>query len=264
MVRESDATLLGPLNSQRRLFGHNGSPRNFQCSELKIGLWCSLTSASLPSYAVAMLTLSSFSHTLDIDGARVKLAGQSFFHAQPFEGTMEALANVIVERYKPCVAASWRSVVNNSNVVLGGLFSRHLWAPRQRSNTLPTQPLLSVRNGVVLFRSEKNERVNERATERLEDTVQVCKKATEAPLDEETFQQVLRSGDIRAIETFLRQGIVKGRRKSQAISASIARRLIAMIGARVGNEQQLTLYAKSLLGTGQPYGFILVGVSEFL
>ncbi|CAJ1427800.1 unnamed protein product, partial [Effrenium voratum] len=203
--------------------------RNFQCSELKIGLWCSLTSASLPSYAVAMLTLSSFSHTLDIDGARVKLAGQSFFHAQPFEGTMEALANVIVERYKPCVAASWRSVVNNSNVVLGGLFSRHLWAPRQRSNTLPTQLLLSVRNGVVLFRSEKNERVNERATERLEDTVQVCKKATEAPLDEETFQQVLRSGDIRAIETFLR-------------------RLIAMIGARVGNEQQLTLYAKSLLG----------------
>ena len=67
--------------------------KGFQCGDLKIGLWCKLSISSLPSFAGAMLTLSSFSATLDVDGARVKLERQSFFiGSKPFEGTLEALA----------------------------------------------------------------------------------------------------------------------------------------------------------------------------
>ena len=129
--------------------------QHFECGDLKIGLWCRLNYSSLPSFVGAMLTLSSFSPTLDVDGARVKLERQSLFQtSKPFEGTLEALANVVVERYKPCIRHSWRSLLNNSNAVLGGLFSRHLWNPRQATKTTSLPPVLCVWNGVVTLRSE--------------------------------------------------------------------------------------------------------------
>ena len=129
--------------------------QHFECGDLKIGLWCRLNYSSLPSFVGAMLTLSSFSPTLDVDGARVKLERQSLFKtSKPFEGTLEALANVVVERYKPCIRHSWRSLLNNSNAVLGGLFSRHLWNPRQATKTTSLPPVLCVWNGVVTLRSE--------------------------------------------------------------------------------------------------------------
>jgi len=129
--------------------------KGFQCGDLKIGLWCKLSISSLPSFAGAMLTLSSFSATLDVDGARVKLERQSFFiGSKPFEGTLEALANLIVERYKPCIRHSWRSLINNSNAVLGGLFSRHAWNPRKATNKTLIPAVLCVWNGVVTLRSE--------------------------------------------------------------------------------------------------------------
>lgn len=129
--------------------------QHFECGDLKIGLWCRLNYSSLPSFVGAMLTLSSFSPTLDVDGARVKLERQCLFQtSKPFEGTLEALANVVVERYKPCIRHSWRSLLNNSNAVLGGLFSRHLWNPRQATKTTSLPAVLCVWNGVVTLRSE--------------------------------------------------------------------------------------------------------------
>ena len=166
---------------------------DFQCGELKIGVWCKLSYSSLPSFVGAMLTLSSFSATLDVDGARVKLDRQRLFTRQaPFEGSLEALANLVVERYKPCVRHSWRSLINNSNAVLGGLFSRHLWNPRQASKTVPMASVLCVRNGAVNLRAEAPQPRNE---------------PLEVQLDEKGFQQALRSKDRQAMQHFLRQDV---------------------------------------------------------
>ena len=170
---------------------------DFQCGELKIGVWCKLSYSSLPSFVGAMLTLSSFSATLDVDGARVKLDRQRLFTRQaPFEGSLEALANLVVERYKPCVRHSWRSLINNSNAVLGGLFSRHLWNPRQASKTVPMASVLCVRNGAVNLRAEASP--------------QPRNEPLEVQLDEKGFQQAL-SKDWQTLQHFLRCDVVRGR-----------------------------------------------------
>merc|ERR1712039_518148 len=84
-----------------------------------------------------------FANRLEVDGASVSLPEQSFFRAsqrgQSFEGNMNALGSVVWRRLRPFLQRSWRSVVNNSNMVLGGLLTRQKWAPRQRTVT-PLHP----------------------------------------------------------------------------------------------------------------------------
>lgn len=132
--------------------------KNFDCGNLKIGLWCRLSFSNLPSFVGAMLSLSSlFSSTLDVDGARLKLERQRLFTVHhPFEGTLEALANLLVERYKPCIRQSWRSLLNNSNAFLGGILTRHAWNPRIKKITTTIPPVLCVWNGGVTLRSERS------------------------------------------------------------------------------------------------------------
>eukprot|EP00438_Fugacium_kawagutii_P002907 Skav230074 [mRNA] locus=scaffold2569:115713:128479:+ [translate_table: standard] len=164
--------------------------KGFDCGNLKIGLWCRLSFSNLPSFVGAMLSLSSlFSSTLDVDGARLKLERQRLFAVNhPFEGTLEALANLLVERYKPCIRHSWRSLLNNSNAFLGGMLTRHAWNPRIKKITTTVPPVLCVWNGVVY------------------------KKEPEVPLDEQGFQQILKSRDIGSMENFLRRrdGVFSG------------------------------------------------------
>ena len=166
-----------------------------QCGELKIGIWCKLSSASLPSMIGAMLKVSSFSHTLEIGGARVKLPRQSFFSStRPFEGSLEALANVLVERYKPFVSKSWRSVINNSNAVLGGIFSRYTWAPRQRTIESPKpSSMLYLQNGIVKLRAEGS------VTEGIQ-----AHKGPGTNLDERGFADAIQSRSTQQVQAFMR------------------------------------------------------------
>ncbi|CAE7707663.1 MRL1 [Symbiodinium pilosum] len=188
-----------------------------QCGDFKIGVWCKLSSASLPSFYGAMLKVSSFSHTLEIGGARIKLPRQRFFSsARPFEGSLEALANILLEKYKPFISKSWRSILNNSNVVLGGFFSRYTWAPRQRTVELPKpSSMLYLQNGAVKLREEAARSM----------------KVETGPyrLDESGFESALRSRSKKQVELFVRE-------------------LTEMLGARVRDSRRLAQYCESLLG----------------
>ena len=140
-----------------------------------------------------MLKVSSFSHTLEIGGARIKLPRQRFFSsARPFEGSLEALANILLEKYKPFISKSWRSILNNSNVVLGGFFSRYTWAPRQRTVELPKpSSMLYLQNGAVKLREEAARSM----------------KVETGPyrLDESGFESALRSRSKKQVELFVRR-----------------------------------------------------------
>lgn len=141
-------SLSGPPAPARKYVFHK-----IDINEIKIAAWCSLNIGSLPEVVAAMLTISSLSPTLEVDGARVKLPRQGFFQTgQPFEGSLDALATVLAGRYKPCLSQSWRSVLNNSNAVLGGLLTRYAWAPRKRIVDMAHGPMLQVKSGIVGFK----------------------------------------------------------------------------------------------------------------
>ncbi|CAE8648957.1 unnamed protein product, partial [Polarella glacialis] len=137
--------LVGPPLPARKYVLHA-----VEVSGLKLAVWCSLSVGSLPQMVGALLSLSSLSPTLEVDGARVKLPQQQFFQGRaPFEGTLEALSSIVMKRYSACISASWKSVLNNSNAILGGLLSRHAWAPRKRTVTEARASVLRLTDGVV-------------------------------------------------------------------------------------------------------------------
>ena len=178
---------------------------NIQCGEFKIGVWCKLSSASLPSVISTMLKVSSFSHTLEIGGARIKLPRQSLFSSgRPFEGSMEALANCLVEKYKPFVSKSWRSILNNSNAVLGGLFSRYTWAPRQRRIDSPKPAsMLLLHNGIVKLREEAGAQAG--AQGHLREVRDVRKTPEDLHLDDTGLACALQSRSSKQVEEFVRR-----------------------------------------------------------
>jgi len=117
---------------------------------VQVGVWCKVSLAILPDLVGLLMKLSSFSPMLEVDGARMNLQPQRFFTGHgAFEGSLETLGSLLWRRYKPCLRDSWRSLLNNSNAVLGGLLGRHAWAPRRRRVDVPRRPQLRVVNSVV-------------------------------------------------------------------------------------------------------------------
>lgn len=115
----------------------------------KIDVWCRL---HLPDahYLPKSLrdTIQFFglgTNRLDVKGSQVKLPQQTLFSERhPCEGSVSTVMTKVSELYLPHIRACWRSLLQHSNIFLGGLLSRHTWAPRQRRAHKPLPPLCSV------------------------------------------------------------------------------------------------------------------------
>ncbi|CAE8587856.1 unnamed protein product [Polarella glacialis] len=246
--------LVGPPLPARKYVLHA-----VEVSGLKLAVWCSLSVGSLPQMVGALLSLSSLSPTLEVDGARVKLPQQQFFQGRaPFEGTLEALSSIVMKRYSACISASWKSVLNNSNAILGGLLSRHAWAPRKRTVTEARASVLRLTDGVVDVSSPTSTPKKHSSSLSKADSGQLESKASEpvaprvgqaaavqsnasgstsdpgkedlgksASLDELGFQTVSASGNFSELQEFLG-------------------RLIAALGGEVPDRASLSSFVASL------------------
>merc|ERR1711957_473930 len=90
-------------------------------------------------------TLLGGTNRLEVKGAQVRVPSQRLFgDRMPAEGNLGAVFARVTEHYMPHVRASWRSLLQHSNIFLGGLLSRHAWNPRQRKSWTARLPLCSV------------------------------------------------------------------------------------------------------------------------
>jgi len=115
----------------------------------KVHVWCRLylpEAHYLPKTLRDTIQVVSLgTNRLEVKGASVKLPQQLLFSARtPMEGSLGAVLAHVSENYMPHVKACWRSLLQHSNIFLGGLLSRHTWAPRQRKAFKPVPPLCGV------------------------------------------------------------------------------------------------------------------------
>ncbi|CAK8998260.1 Pentatricopeptide repeat-containing protein MRL1 [Durusdinium trenchii] len=132
---------------------------NLVAREAKVDVWCQLhlpDAYYLPKSLRDTIQVVSLGATrLDVKGAHVKLPSQALFTNQPAEGNVSIVMSKVWLNYLPLVKACWRSLLQHSNIFLGGLLSRHTWNPRQRpgswaSDELVTASVLRVNAGEPL------------------------------------------------------------------------------------------------------------------
>lgn len=133
--------------------------------QAKVDVWCRIylpDAHYVPKTLRDTLQVMSFgTNRLDVSGAQVRVPQQTLFSmSTPAEGSLNAIVARVSDHYLPHVKASWRSLLQHSNIFLGGLFSRHTWMPRKRRNWAPADPLCDVGPGGEL---------------RLSDTGQLCR-----------------------------------------------------------------------------------------
>merc|ERR1740121_1881267 len=118
----------------------------------KIDVWCRLylpDAHYIPKSLRDTIQVVSFgTNRLDVKGAQVKLPQQTLFTNQaPGEGSIGHVLACVSDHYLPEVKKCWRSLLQHSNIFLGGLFSRHTWAPRQRQVSKRQMPICTVGPG---------------------------------------------------------------------------------------------------------------------
>ncbi|CAK0800930.1 unnamed protein product, partial [Prorocentrum cordatum] len=127
------------------------SPRTCKVSQIKLAVFAKLRLDILPDWVYTLaFALSGFKDHLEVDGASLKLPEQQLFGGLapggcgalaaspgPFEGNLSAVFEHVQRRYTRLYLKALLSLLNNSNLILGGLLSRHRWKPknRQRENT---------------------------------------------------------------------------------------------------------------------------------
>jgi len=187
-----------------------------EIGDVKLGAWCRLSVSLLPNMVGVLMTISSLSPTLEVDGARIKLPAQSFFGGGPFEGSIQAVGSIVWRRYRPCVKDSWRSVLNNSNAIFGGFFTRHAWIPRSRTITAPQKTMLQVVRGVVNdpvawtkanMKKASDEIVSSASSRRSIDSGREGSNAIAdvVELDEHGFRKVVSTGSVSEMRVFVRR-----------------------------------------------------------
>lgn len=117
--------------------------------DAKIDVWCRLylpDAHYLPRTLRDTIQVVSFGTTrLDIKGAQMKLPRQLLFSdREPLEGNFSVVLSKVTECYLPHVKSCWRSLLQHSNIFLGGFLSRHAWNPRQRRSWTPCPPICTV------------------------------------------------------------------------------------------------------------------------
>mmetsp|Transcript_22282 Transcript_22282/g.48725 ORF Transcript_22282/g.48725 Transcript_22282/m.48725 type:complete len:360 (-) Transcript_22282:466-1545(-) len=122
----------------------------------KIDVWCGLYLPDAHYMPKSMRdAIQVVTNRLDIKGAQVKLPQQTLFSPQkPGEGSIGSVAVRVSDHYLPYVKASWRSLLQHSNLFLGGLLSRHTWAPRQRRPHQHLLPLTAIGSSGELLMPE--------------------------------------------------------------------------------------------------------------
>jgi len=113
--------------------------------DAKVDVWCQLhlpDAHYLPKSLRDTIQVVSLGATrLDIKGAQVRLPQQALFVTRPAEGNTSIVLSKVWIHYLPLVKACWRSLLQHSNIFLGGLLSRHTWNPRQRRDWPNADPL---------------------------------------------------------------------------------------------------------------------------
>jgi len=125
-------------------------------SHAKVDVWCRIylpDAHYVPKTLRDTIQVVSGTNRLEVKGAQVKLPQQTLFSERsPGEGSLAALLAKVSDHYLPHVKACWRSLLQHSNIFLGGLLSRHTWAPRRRCARAPGPPLCAVGpSGEVCF-----------------------------------------------------------------------------------------------------------------
>ncbi|CAE8637733.1 unnamed protein product [Polarella glacialis] len=123
--------------------------RKLVVGDVKIDVWCRLylpDAHYLPQSLRDTIQVVSLGTTrLDIKGAQMKLPQQALFSERaPAEGNLGVVFMKVSDHYLPHVKACWRSVLQHSNIFLGGLLSRHAWAPRIRRSWTPGPPICEI------------------------------------------------------------------------------------------------------------------------
>eukprot|EP00439_Symbiodinium_sp_Y106_P072755 s153_g13.t1 len=117
--------------------------------DARVDVWCQLhlpDAHYLPKSLRDTIQVVSLGTTrLDVKGAQVKLPQQVLFSEKnPAEGNFGIVASKVWLQYLPLVKACWRSLLQHSNIFLGGLLSRHTWNPRQRREWRLSPPLCHI------------------------------------------------------------------------------------------------------------------------
>jgi len=153
----ADGLAVGEVLSRARVPYHlsrpsppQGQPKlvvsSLSIRHAKVDVWCNLylpDAHYVPKTLRDTLQVVSLGHNrLDVKGAQVKVPEQTLFGPRaPCEGSLGAVVGHVSGHYLPHVKACWRSLLQHSNIFLGGLFSRHTWAPRQRRAGAPKRAL---------------------------------------------------------------------------------------------------------------------------
>jgi len=174
--------------------------RSIRVSEAKCNVWCHLSVARFPDIVQFFMNFS-LSNTLEVNGASLKLQEQTFFEGDiAFEGSVEALGSQMWQRYKPNVISSWRSLLMNSNTVLGGIFSRNMWDPKQRSMTRACRVPLRMQFGRVVVQDDHVEKKPLKLMASASASV-----GTTAALDQIGYARVMAARSNADVEVFIRR-----------------------------------------------------------
>jgi hypothetical protein len=191
-------------------------------SDVKARVWGSARLNMLPEFFQVLLTLSSFSSSLEVNGVVLKLPPQQFFHSSAFEGSLNALGRSLWKEYKPFLMKSWTSVLNNSNAFFGGVFTRNLWNPKEREITTVRPMQIQIVDGcVAALDSSVGGEVSIGAS---------------TQLDNKGYQQVAAANSASEMQAFIK-------------------RFLNMLGCRVVDPRSLAECASRYVGKLSPHNF---------
>eukprot|EP00929_Paragymnodinium_shiwhaense_P020475 TRINITY_DN13642_c0_g1_i2.p1 TRINITY_DN13642_c0_g1~~TRINITY_DN13642_c0_g1_i2.p1 ORF type:complete len:3217 (+),score=751.76 TRINITY_DN13642_c0_g1_i2:171-9821(+) len=116
-----------------------------QAGVVKLGVWCKIylpEANYVPKSLRETIQMVNFAtNTLNVKGANVEVPPLTLFAHAPAEGSLGVIVGKVCGHYTPHIKACWRSLLQNSNVMFFGLFSRATWMPREREQTKP-KPLV--------------------------------------------------------------------------------------------------------------------------
>jgi len=129
---------------------------NLNVGVLTLSAWCRIhlpDAHYIPKSLRENIQMVNFLNPrLDVKGAQVKVPRQQLFNADaPAEGSFSAILSRVSDHYLPHVKASWRSLLQNSNIVMGGILARHSWAPRERREVDVQRPICHFSTSGELF-----------------------------------------------------------------------------------------------------------------
>lgn len=117
--------------------------RSLIVGDLSLFLWAKLSvfNAFLPRFLMQLTRLTGLgAETLQLDGVSLSFSLRRFFQSStlfgrpdpPFYGSFQGLFKCLLEQYLPEFLKCWRSMMQNSNIVFRGIFTRQFWLPKPR------------------------------------------------------------------------------------------------------------------------------------